>query len=127
VAKPGSLTSDIVKKGDAKPTPDAKTRAEREDPKGGNRRGIVAEIHDPSLDVVCRTPVRLSVEVGRAQMALKNILQLAQGSVIELDRGPDTPYTIYVNGALFAYGQAMLTEKDKYAVEIESFVKKVQK
>ncbi|OYV72646.1 MAG: flagellar motor switch protein FliN, partial [Acidithiobacillus ferrivorans] len=54
----------------------------------------------PSLDMLLNVPMRISVEMGRAKMPMKNILQLSQGSVIELDKAAGEPMTIYINGEL---------------------------
>lgn len=115
--KPSSLSPDIVKKGDAAPALDAKTRA--------HSRNAPIPIHDESRDIVCRTPLRLSAEVGRTQLPLKNILQLAQGSVVELDQGPEEPLRVYVNDELFGYGMPMLTAEDRYAIEIIRFFSRI--
>src|SRR5690349_13494472 len=52
------------------------------------------------LDLVLDIPVQLTVELGRAKIAIRNLLQLAQGSVIELDRLAGEPMDVLVNGCL---------------------------
>lgn len=55
-------------------------------------------------------PVRLSVEVGAARMRLRDILALAPGSVVELDRAADAPVDVKVNGTLIARGEIVATD-----------------
>jgi flagellar motor switch protein FliN/FliY len=61
---------------------------------------------DLNLDVILDVPVSLSLEVGRARIPIRNLLQLNQGSVVELERGAGEPLDVYVNGTLIAQGEA---------------------
>ena len=72
---------------------------------------------EPNLDVVLNIPVQLTVELGRTRMTIQNILQLGQGSVIELDRLAGEPLDIYANGYLFAQGEVVSMD-DKYGIRI---------
>lgn len=78
----------------------------------------------PSMDLLVNVPMRISVELGRARMPMKNILQLSQGSVIELDKASGEPMTIYINGELFAYGEAVLVNQERFGVRLTALVNK---
>jgi flagellar motor switch protein FliN/FliY len=57
---------------------------------------------DVNLDVILDVPVTLSMEVGRTRIPIRNLLQLNQGSVVELDRAAGEPLDVFVNGTLVA-------------------------
>jgi flagellar motor switch protein FliN/FliY len=59
---------------------------------------------DVNLDVILDVPVTLSMEVGRTRIPIRNLLQLNQGSVVELDRAAGEPLDVFVNGTLVAHG-----------------------
>ncbi|MBU2805481.1 flagellar motor switch protein FliN [Acidithiobacillus ferridurans] len=83
-----------------------------------------AESLTPALDLLVNVPMRISVELGRARMPMKNILQLSQGSVIELDKASGEPMTIYINGEMFAYGEAVLVNQERFGVRLTALVNK---
>ena len=60
------------------------------------------------IELVLDIPVQLTVELGRTRIAIKNILQLAQGSVIELDGLAGEPLDVMVNGCLIAQGEVVV-------------------
>ncbi len=74
-----------------------------------------AETHSSSdidLDAIMDIPVTISMEVGRGMMTIRNLLQLNQGSVVELDRLAGEPMDIFINGTLIARGEVvMINEK----------------
>ncbi|HTJ15481.1 MAG TPA: FliM/FliN family flagellar motor switch protein, partial [Steroidobacteraceae bacterium] len=57
---------------------------------------------DVNLEVILDVPVTLSMEVGRTRIPIRNLLQLNQGSVVELDRAAGEPLDVFVNGTLVA-------------------------
>lgn len=73
------------------------------------------------IDMIMDIPVQLSVELGRTRLTLKNILQLGQGSVVELDGLAGEPMDIYVNGYLIAQGEVVVVE-EKYGIRITDIV-----
>lgn len=73
------------------------------------------------IDMIMDIPVQLSVELGRTRLTLKNILQLGQGSVVELDGLAGEPLDIFVNGYLIAQGEVVVVE-DKYGIRITDIV-----
>jgi flagellar motor switch protein FliN/FliY len=75
----------------------------------------------PSIDVILDVPVTLSLEVGRAQMSVGNLLRLSQGSVVELDRAAGDPLDVLVNGALVAHGEIVIVN-DKFGIRLTDVV-----
>ncbi|MFT5286669.1 MAG: flagellar motor switch protein FliN/FliY [Planctomycetota bacterium] len=73
------------------------------------------------LDVVMDVPLRLSVEIGSTRLLVREILQLAKGSIVELDRMNGEPADIYVNERLVALGEVTLVD-EKLAVKIVEVV-----
>lgn len=63
------------------------------------------------IDMVLKVPVQLSVELGRTQMPIKEVLQLVQGSVIELDTLANEPMKVFVNGSLVAQGEVVVVNE----------------
>ena len=79
------------------------------------------ETRDLNLDVILDVPVTLSLEVGRSRMPIRNLLQLNQGSVIELERGAGEPLDVYVNGTLIAHGEVVVIN-DRFGVRLTDVV-----
>ncbi|MBD8524733.1 flagellar motor switch protein FliN [Pseudomarimonas arenosa] len=69
------------------------------------------EKKDLNLDVILDVPVTVSLEVGRARMPIRNLLQLNQGSVVELERQTGEPFDVYVNGTLIAHGEVVVVNE----------------
>ena len=63
---------------------------------------------DTNLEVILDIPVHVSMEIGRTRMPIRNLLQLNQGSVIELDRLAGEPMDVLVNGTLIAHGEVVV-------------------
>ncbi|MBU2791862.1 flagellar motor switch protein FliN [Acidithiobacillus thiooxidans] len=91
-------------------------------PERNNPASSTAESSTPAMDLLVNVPMRISVELGRARMPMKNILQLSQGSVIELDKASGEPMTIYINGEMFAYGEAVLVNQERFGVRLTALV-----
>uniref|UniRef100_UPI00333F6EDA flagellar motor switch protein FliN n=1 Tax=Castellaniella defragrans TaxID=75697 RepID=UPI00333F6EDA len=73
------------------------------------------------IDMIMDIPVQLSVELGRTRLTIRNILQLGQGSVVELDGLAGEPMDVYVNGYLIAQGEVVAVE-DKYGIRITDII-----
>jgi len=73
------------------------------------------------VDMIMDIPVQLSVELGRTRLTIKNILQLGQGSVVELDGLAGEPMDIFVNGYLIAQGEVVVVD-DKYGIRITDII-----
>ena len=76
---------------------------------------------DLSLDVILDVSVALSLEVGRTRIPIRNLLQLNQGSVVELERGAGEPLDVYVNGTLIAQGEVVVVN-DRFGVRLTDVV-----
>ena len=70
---------------------------------------------DMSLDMIMDVNVNVSVEVGRTKMSIRDLRQLNQGAIIELDRAAGTPLDVLVNGTLVARGEIVVV-KDKFGI-----------
>lgn len=73
------------------------------------------------LEMVMDIPVKLSVELGRTRITIKQLLELAQGSVIELEGLAGEPMDILINGYLIAQGEVVVVE-DKYGIRITEII-----
>ena len=73
------------------------------------------------IDLILDIPVQLTVELGRTRIPIKHILQLAQGSVIELDALAGEPMDVLVNGCLIAQGEVVVVN-DKFGIRLTDVV-----
>jgi flagellar motor switch protein FliN len=73
------------------------------------------------LDMILDIPVQLTVELGRTKLAIRNLLQLAQGSVVELDRLAGEPMDVLVNGCLIAQGEVVVVN-DKFGIRLTDVI-----
>ncbi len=87
---------------------------------GGAAGGAVAP-HSQDIDMVLDIPVQLTVELGRTRMPIRNILQLAQGSVVELDGLAGEPMNVLVNGCLIAQGEVVVVN-DKVGIRLTDII-----
>ena len=79
------------------------------------------ETPSPDLDMVMDIPVRVTLEVGGRDMPIRDLLQLQQGAVIELDRHAGEPLDVLVNGKLIARGEVVVVE-DKLGIRLTEVV-----
>ncbi|WP_426417583.1 flagellar motor switch protein FliN [Aestuariirhabdus sp. LZHN29] len=75
----------------------------------------------PNLDVILDIPVTISMEVGGTDITIRNLLQLNQGSVIELDRLAGEPLDVLVNGTLIAHGEVVVVN-EKFGIRLTDVV-----
>ncbi len=66
---------------------------------------------DVNLNVIMDIPVDLSMEIGRTKISIRNLLQLNQGSIVELDRLAGEPLDVMVNGTLIAHGEVVVVNE----------------
>ncbi len=76
---------------------------------------------DIKLDVILDVPVTISMEIGRTRINIRNLLQLNQGSVIELDRFAGEPMDVLVNGTLIAHGEVVVVN-DKFGIRLTDVI-----
>lgn len=75
----------------------------------------------PDLEVILDIPVTISMEVGNTQIPIRNLLQLNQGSVIELDRLAGEPLDVLVNGTLIAHGEVVMVN-EKFGIRLTDVI-----
>ncbi|GFD68254.1 flagellar motor switch protein FliN [Alteromonas sp. KUL156] len=114
----------------------AESEAEQE--AGGNEDVQVAELDEltddapitqeekKKLDTILDIPVTISMEVGRSQISIRNLLQLNQGSVVELDRVAGEPLDVLVNGTLIAHGEVVVVN-DKFGIRLTDVISQIER
>ena len=80
--------------------------------------GLGAEVN---LDVILDVPVTMAMEVGRTKISIRNLLQLNQGSVVELDRAAGEPLDVFVNGTLVAHGEVVVIN-EKFGIRLTDVI-----
>ena len=80
-----------------------------------------ANTDEVNLDVILDIPVTLSVEIGRTRQTIRNLLQLNQGSVVELDRLAGEPMDVLVNGTLIAHGEIVVVN-EKFGIRLTDVI-----
>ena len=73
------------------------------------------------LDMILDIPVQISVELGRTKITIKNLLQLAHGSVVELDAMAGEPMNVLINGTLIAQGEVVVVN-DKFGIRLTDII-----
>jgi flagellar motor switch protein FliN len=87
-----------------------------------NETSIGGGLEDnPDLDVILDIPVTISMEVGSTSISIRNLLQLNQGSVIELDRLAGEPLDVLVNGTLIAHGEVVVVN-EKFGIRMTDVI-----
>ncbi len=88
-------------------------------PTGQSSDGILND--NPDLEVVLDIPVKIAMEVGSTQITIRNLLQLNQGSVIELERLAGEPLDVLVNGTLIAHGEVVVVN-EKFGIRVTDVI-----
>jgi flagellar motor switch protein FliN/FliY len=102
-----------------KPQDDAAyKRAKFQDLDTGAAAGASGEYN---LDVILDIPVTLSMEIGRTEIPIQNLLQLNQGSVVELDRLAGEPMDVLINGTLIAHGEVVVVN-EKFGIRLTDVI-----
>jgi len=109
---------------------DAWAAALGEQSDGEAKRAELEELHEENplsqeerrkLDTILDIPVTITMEVGRSQISIRNLLQLNQGSVVELDRIAGEPLDVLVNGTLIAHGEVVVVN-DKFGIRLTDVI-----
>lgn len=82
--------------------------------------GLSAEA-SKNLELVMDIPIQLTVELGRTKMPIRNLLQLAQGSVVELNELAGEPLDVFVNGCLVAQGEVVVVN-EKFGIRLTDII-----
>ena len=77
----------------------------------------------PNLEALLDIPVQVSVELGTAQMSMQEVLQLARGSLVQLDKSSNAPVDLYVNQKLIARGEVVVME-EQFGIKITEIIGK---
>ena len=78
-------------------------------------------IEETSLESILDIPVTISMEIGRTSIPIRNLLQLNQGSVVELDRLAGEPMDVLVNGTLIAHGEVVVVN-EKFGIRLTDVI-----
>lgn len=97
---------------------DSYARAQFQDLQSG---AMTAAGVEQNLEVILDIPVTISMEIGRTRISIRNLLQLNQGSVIELDRLAGEPLDVLVNGCLIAHGEVVVVN-EKFGIRLTDVV-----
>ncbi|MGL4600513.1 MAG: flagellar motor switch protein FliN [Plesiomonas sp.] len=100
------------------------------------KRAELEELRDDSLilnaserkrlDSILDIPVTISMEVGRSQISIRNLLQLNQGSVVELERIAGEPLDVMVNSTLIAHGEVVVVN-DKFGIRLTDVISQTER
>jgi flagellar motor switch protein FliN len=75
----------------------------------------------PNMEVIMEIPVEISMEVGKTNISIRNLLKLSQGSVVELDRFAGEPLDVFVNGTLIAHGEVVVVN-EKFGIRLTDVI-----
>jgi len=113
--------------------------AEAEGDDGGDDGVVAAELDELTesgdslneeesrkLETILDIPVNISMEVGRSKISIRNLLQLNQGSVVELDRVAGEPLDVLVNGTLIAHGEVVVVN-DKFGIRLTDVISQIER
>jgi flagellar motor switch protein FliN/FliY len=111
-------------------------QAESEENEGGDAQpaeleeltdsGTLSGEEHRRLDTILDIPVTISMEVGRTKINIRNLLQLNQGSVVELDRVAGEALDVLVNGTLIAHGEVVVVN-DKFGIRLTDVISQVER
>jgi flagellar motor switch protein FliN len=131
VTEPGTMPSDPLKSEDFGMDDWASALAEQngnETPAASSSAGVfqpLSKVAAPTtrndIDMILDIPVQMTVELGRTKIAIRNLLQLAQGSVVELDGLAGEPMDVLVNGCLIAQGEVVVVN-DKFGIRLTDII-----
>lgn len=86
----------------------------------------ITEEEKHKLDAILDIPVTISMEVGRSHISIRNLLQLNQGSVVELDRVAGEALDVMINGTLIAHGEVVVVN-DKFGIRLTDVISQVER
>lgn len=84
------------------------------------------EVKDRNLKMILDIPLKVSVELGRTKMPVKELINLAQGSVVELNKLAGEPLEVYVNDKLIARGEAVVVN-EKFGVRLTDVISQAER
>lgn len=99
---------------------------EFEEEGGAHSKSPLTAEERKKLDSILDIPVTITMEVGHAKISIRNLLQLNQGSVIELERMAGEPLDVLVNGTLIAHGEVVVVN-DKFGIRLTDVISQVER
>ena len=84
------------------------------------------EVVHPNMEVILEIPVSISMEVGRTNLSIRNLLKLSQGSVVELDRFAGDPLDVFINGTLIAHGEVVVVN-EKFGIRLTDVISQTER
>jgi flagellar motor switch protein FliN/FliY len=81
----------------------------------------------PRLDLVLDIPVRLSVELGRTELPIREVVSLGRGSIVELDRAIGEPMDVRVNGILVGRGEIVVVNEERLGLRFTEVVSQAER
>ncbi|MEZ0151403.1 MAG: flagellar motor switch protein FliN [Candidatus Reddybacter sp.] len=90
-------------------------------PMASNNTAATLDDQDINLDVILDVPITISVEIGRTQVPIRDLLRYSQGSVIELDRLVSEPLDVLVNNTLIAHGEVVVVD-DQFGIRLTDVI-----
>jgi flagellar motor switch protein FliN/FliY len=105
---------------------DAKAAAETVELEELHEDAPISSEEKRKLDTILDIPVTISMEVGRNNISIRNLLQLNQGSVVELDRIAGEALDVLVNGTLIAHGEVVVVN-DKFGIRLTDVISQVER
>lgn len=105
----------------------AEQQAKNKDPKGAAFEKLNQEADSKipalpeELDVILDIPVTISLEVGKSTMSIRKLMQLNQGTVVELDKQAGEPLDVMVNGTLIAHAEVVVMN-DKFGLRLTDVI-----
>ena len=86
----------------------------------------MSAVAPPTSDMILDVNVRLSLEIGRTQITIRDLLKLAPGSIVQFERPAGDPLDVMVNGRLVAHGEVVMVN-DRYGVRFTEAVGGVER
>jgi len=117
--------SALEESGDTEPNVENVELDELEDTSSDNQTSMTPE-ELSRLDSILDIPVTISMEVGRSKINIRNLLQLNQGSVVELERVAGEPLDVLVNGTLIAHGEVVVVN-DKFGIRLTDVISQTER
>ncbi|MGH6988574.1 MAG: flagellar motor switch protein FliN [Stellaceae bacterium] len=84
-------------------------------------------VESGKLDLVMDIPLRLSVELGRTELPIREVMRLGRGSMVELDRGPGAPLDVRVNGILIGRGEVVVVNEERLGLRFVEVVSPLER
>lgn len=93
----------------------------------GSSDQVAATMEAGQLDLVLEVPVRLSVELGRTEIPIRDVVNLGRGSMIELDGSPGAPLDVRVNGVLIGRGEVVVINEERLGLRFTEIASQAER